>query len=53
MFKKLVIFFIIFIFFINFSIAETSFTMFGFDGENSNRNWKKNQFFIRMEEKTG
>ncbi len=50
MIKKIVVFFISLIFITNTYIAEQVFTMYGFDGENSNRDWDKKQFFIRMEE---
>ena len=34
-------------------VAQTSFTMAGFDGEDSNRDWATNGFFTRMEARTG
>ena len=33
--------------------AETTFSMAGYDGEDSNHDWKTNQFFARMQERTG
>ncbi|MBE5777818.1 MAG: extracellular solute-binding protein [Clostridiales bacterium] len=33
--------------------AEQTFVMAGFDGQNSNRDWNTNDFFVRMEERTG
>ena len=35
------------------SMAQTSFTMAGFDGEESSRDWATNGFFTRMEARTG
>jgi len=35
------------------SLAQTTFTMAGFDGEDSTRSWETNGFFTRMEEHTG
>ena len=37
----------------SFSMAQTSFTMAGFDGEESTRDWAANGFFARMEARTG
>lgn len=37
----------------SFSMAQTAFTMAGFDGEDSTRDWKTNTFFTRMEARTG
>ena len=34
-------------------LAETTFTMAGFDGEDSTRDWTTNGFFTRMEARTG
>lgn len=34
-------------------LAQTTFTMAGFDGEESNRDWATNGFFTRMEARTG
>lgn len=34
-------------------VAQTTFTMAGFDGENSTRDWATNGFFSRMEARTG
>jgi len=34
-------------------MAQTTFTMAGFDGEESNRDWATNGFFTRMEARTG
>ena len=34
-------------------LAQTAFTMAGFDGEDSTRTWEGNGFFARMEERTG
>ena len=36
-----------------FGMAQTSFTMAGFDGEGSNHDWTTNGFFTRMEARTG
>ena len=33
--------------------AETTFSMAGYDGEDSNHDWETNQFFARMQERTG
>lgn len=33
--------------------AETTFSMAGFDGEKSKHDWNTNQFFTRMQERTG
>lgn len=33
--------------------AETTFSMAGYDGEDSNHDWETNQFFTRMQERTG
>lgn len=35
------------------ALAEGSFVMAGYDGEDSTHDWKTNQFFTRMEERTG
>ena len=35
------------------SMAETVFTLAGFDGEGSTRLWENNDFFVRMENRTG
>lgn len=35
------------------AMAETSFSMAGYDGANSSHDWNTNQFFTRMQEKTG
>ena len=35
------------------SMAEATFAMAGFDGEDSTHNWSTNSFFVRMQEKTG
>ncbi len=37
----------------SFSMAQTSFTMAGYDGEDSTRDWATNGFFTRMEARTG
>ncbi|HRX09679.1 MAG TPA: extracellular solute-binding protein [Candidatus Limiplasma sp.] len=34
-------------------ISATALTMAGFDGESSNHNWSENEFFTRMEARTG
>ena len=34
-------------------LAEESFTMVGFDGEDSTHDWSTNRFFVRMQERTG
>ena len=33
--------------------AEATFSMAGYDGEDSNHDWETNQFFVRMQERTG
>jgi putative aldouronate transport system substrate-binding protein len=33
--------------------SASTFTLAGFDGQDSNHNWADNQFFVRMQEKTG
>lgn len=35
------------------SLAETAFTMAGYDGEESSHDWNNNAFFTRMQERTG
>jgi len=35
------------------SMAEASFTMAGYDGEDSSHDWNSNGFFTRMQERTG
>ena len=35
------------------SMAEASFTMAGYDGEDSSHDWNTNAFFTRMQERTG
>ena len=35
------------------SMAEASFTMAGYDGEDSSHDWNNNGFFTRMQERTG
>ena len=34
-------------------VSATALTMAGFDGENSNHSWSSNEFFTRMEARTG
>ena len=38
---------------VQFSVAESNFTMAGLDNSSLNRDWETNLFFQRMEEKTG
>ena len=35
------------------AMAESAFTMAGYDGENSTHDWNTNGFFLRMQERTG
>ena len=35
------------------AMAENTFTMAGYDGENSTHDWNTNGFFLRMQERTG
>ena len=56
MFRKLLLMLMILVLLPGLCLAEgdaPSFAMAGFDGQNSNRDWATNQFFTRMEERTG